>query len=94
MADLFLRFWCFVDEVFYGLVVVLEPVPEIVDLFHEEEVMGYQLSVISYQLCVVCYLLSGVDLSNAMRLHIERSLERTRLPYIFSISDADKLVVI
>ena len=28
MADLLLRFWCFVDEVFYGLVVVFEPVPE------------------------------------------------------------------
>lgn len=34
MADLFLRFWCFVDEVFYGLVVVLEPVPEGVYFSH------------------------------------------------------------
>ena len=32
-------------------------------------------------------------LSNAMRFNMARNLERTRLPYIVSISEADRLVV-
>jgi hypothetical protein len=35
MTDLLLGFWSFVDEVFYGLVVVLEPVPESVYFSHD-----------------------------------------------------------
>jgi hypothetical protein len=39
----FLVFRGFVDEVFDGLIVVLEPVPEGVDFFHSEESLKFQV---------------------------------------------------
>jgi hypothetical protein len=37
-ADVFLVFWGFVDEVFDGLIVVLEPVPESIDFSHDGKI--------------------------------------------------------